>query len=48
MVLVPCVGAQALLAKSFAHTHEPNLTKQGVLALTLDTVEDYDHIKDGE
>ncbi|MEG1037421.1 MAG: aconitate hydratase [Mucinivorans sp.] len=38
------LGVRAVLAKSFARIHETNLKKQGVLALTFCTKQDYDLI----
>ncbi len=38
------LGVRAVLVKSFARIHETNLKKQGMLALTFNTKEDYDKI----
>jgi aconitate hydratase len=38
------LGAKAVIAKSFARIHEANLKKQGILALTFSSREDYDRI----
>ena len=38
------LGVRAVLVKSFARIHETNLKKQGMLALTFATKEDYDKI----
>lgn len=38
------LGCVAIIAKSFARTHETNMKKQGVLALTFVNEEDYDRI----
>ena len=40
------LGAIAVIVKSFARIHETNLKKQGMLALTFDTENDYDFIKE--
>ena len=39
------LGARAVIAKSFARIHETNLKKQGVLALTFESPDDYEKIK---
>jgi len=38
------LGVRAIIVKSFARIHETNLKKQGMLALTFATKEDYDKI----
>ena len=38
------LGVRAILVKSFARIHETNLKKQGMLALTFASKEDYDKI----
>ncbi|KAJ9150397.1 hypothetical protein NKR23_g3669 [Pleurostoma richardsiae] len=40
------LGGAAVIAKSFARIHETNLKKQGMLALTFDSIADYDKIKE--
>jgi aconitate hydratase len=42
------LGVRAILVKSFARIHETNLKKQGMLALTFATKEDYDKIKEDD
>ena len=38
------LGVRAIIVKSFARIHETNLKKQGMLALTFATKEDYDKV----
>ncbi|MES2880795.1 MAG: aconitate hydratase, partial [Bacteroidota bacterium] len=38
------LGVRAIVVKSFARIHETNLKKQGMLALTFNTKEDYDKV----
>ncbi|MBN1627794.1 MAG: aconitate hydratase [Deltaproteobacteria bacterium] len=40
------LGAKAVIVRSFARIHEANLKKQGILALTFDSKEDYDRIEE--
>jgi aconitate hydratase len=40
------LGAKAVIARSFARIHEANLKKQGILALTFSSKEDYDRIEE--
>jgi aconitate hydratase len=40
------LGAKAVIARSFARIHEANLKKQGILALTFNSKEDYDKIEE--
>jgi aconitate hydratase len=42
------VGVKAVLVKSFARIHETNLKKQGVLALTFNTISDYNKIQEDD
>ena len=42
------LGVRAVLVKSFARIHETNLKKQGMLALTFNSKEDYDKIKEDD
>ena len=42
------LGCVAVIAKSFARRHETNLKKQGILALTFESYDDYDKIKEGD
>ncbi len=42
------LGVRAVLVKSFARIHETNLKKQGMLALTFATKEDYDKILEND
>lgn len=42
------LGAAAVIARSFARIHETNLKKQGILALTFDSPEDYDRLREGD
>jgi aconitate hydratase len=42
------LGVRAVLVKSFARIHETNLKKQGMLALTFNTKEDYDKIAEDD
>jgi aconitate hydratase len=42
------LGVRAVLVKSFARIHETNLKKQGMLALTFATKEDYDKIQEDD
>ena len=42
------LGCVAVIAKSFARIHETNLKKQGILALTFESYDDYDKIKEGD
>jgi aconitate hydratase len=42
------LGVRAVLVKSFARIHETNLKKQGMLALTFATKEDYDKIQEND
>ena len=42
------LGVRAVLVKSFARIHETNLKKQGMLALTFNTKEDYDKIQEDD
>jgi len=39
------LGGVAVIARSFARIHESNLKKQGLLALTFETPDDYDRIR---
>jgi aconitate hydratase len=38
------LGCGAVIARSFARTHETNLKKQGLLPLTFSDMDDYDRI----
>jgi aconitate hydratase len=38
------LGVKAVIARSFARIHEANLKKQGILALTFSSREDYDRV----
>ena len=40
------LGARAVIVRSFARIHEANLKKQGILALTFDSRDDYERIKE--
>ncbi|MDP9229515.1 MAG: aconitate hydratase, partial [Bacteroidota bacterium] len=42
------LGVRAILVKSFARIHETNLKKQGMLALTFATKEDYDKVQEDD
>jgi aconitate hydratase len=42
------LGVRAVLVKSFARIHETNLKKQGMLALTFNSKEDYDKIQEDD
>ncbi|MEQ1663787.1 MAG: aconitate hydratase [Bdellovibrionales bacterium] len=42
------LGGRAVIAKSFARIHETNLKKQGMLALTFATANDYDKIQEDD
>jgi len=42
------LGCVVVIAKSFARIHETNLKKQGILALTFETTDDYDKIKEDD
>lgn len=42
------LGVRAVIVKSFARIHETNLKKQGMLALTFDSEDDYDKIKEDD
>ncbi len=42
------LGVRAVIAKSFARIHETNLKKQGVLALTFVSPDDYDTIREDD
>ena len=42
------LGVRAIIVKSFARIHETNLKKQGMLALTFATVEDYNKIQEDD
>ncbi len=42
------LGVRAVIAKSFARIHETNLKKQGVLALTFASPEDYDLVREDD
>jgi aconitate hydratase len=42
------LGVRAIIVKSFARIHETNLKKQGMLALTFSTKEDYDKIQEDD
>ena len=42
------LGVKVVLVKSFARIHETNLKKQGVLALTFKSKEDYDLIEEND
>ena len=42
------LGCVAVIAKSFARIHEPNLKKQALLALTFDNLDDYEKIKEND
>ena len=39
---------RAIIVKSFARIHETNLKKQGMLALTFATKEDYDKVQEDD
>ena len=39
------LGGAAVIVRSFAHIHESNLKKQGLLALTFPNPDDYDRIR---
>lgn len=40
------LGAKAVIVRSFARIHEANLKKQGILALTFSSKDDYDRIEE--
>lgn len=42
------LGCAAVIAKSFARIHETNLKKQGILALTFASPQDYDKIEESD
>ena len=42
------LGVRAIVVKSFARIHETNLKKQGMLALTFVTKDDYDKIREDD
>ena len=42
------LGVRAVLVKSFAHIHETNLKKQGMLALTFANKDDYNKIQEDD
>ena len=42
------LGVRVVLVKSFARIHETNLKKQGMLALTFDSKEDYDKFQEDD
>lgn len=42
------LGVRAIIVRSFARIHETNLKKQGMLALTFDSKEDYDKIQEDD
>src|SRR5438045_1227602 len=42
------LGVRAILVKSFARIHETNLKKQGMLAITFASKEDYDKISEDD
>ena len=42
------LGVRAILVRSFARIHETNLKKQGMLALTFASKEDYDKVKEDD
>ncbi|MGE5520146.1 MAG: aconitase family protein, partial [Candidatus Dadabacteria bacterium] len=42
------LGVRAIVVKSFARIHETNLKKQGMLALTFATKEDYDKVQEND
>ncbi len=42
------LGVRAILVKSFARIHETNLKKQGMLAITFATKEDYDKVQEDD
>ena len=42
------LGVRAIIAKSFARIHETNLKKQGMLALTLQSPDDYEKFREGD
>ena len=42
------LGCVVVIAKSFARIHETNLKKQGILALTFESSNDYDKIKEDD
>ncbi len=42
------MGCAAVIVKSFARIHETNLKKQGILALTFTSTDDYDKIRESD
>ncbi len=42
------LGVRAIIVRSFARIHETNLKKQGMLALTFDSKEDYDKVQEDD
>ena len=42
------LGCAVVIAKSFARIHETNLKKQGILALTFESSDDYEKIKEDD
>jgi aconitate hydratase len=42
------LGVRAIVVRSFARIHETNLKKQGMLALTFDSKEDYDKVQEDD
>ncbi len=40
------LGAKAVIVRSFARIHEANLKKQGILALTFSSKDDYDRVEE--
>ncbi len=42
------LGGAAVIARSFARIHESNLKKQGLLALTFQNPDDYEHIREDD
>ena len=42
------LGVRAILVRSFARIHETNLKKQGMLALTFASKEDYDKVQEDD
>lgn len=42
------LGGRAIIVKSFARIHETNLKKQGMLALTFESPDDYDKIREDD
>ena len=42
------LGGAAVIARSFARIHESNLKKQGLLALTFDSPDDYERIREDD